>query len=66
MIDKNISLEELLDLIPDAGNYLSKKNIKCLACGEPVWGTLNSESKAKGFSDADIDGFVDDLNKPVE
>jgi len=37
MIDKNISIEDLLDLIPDAGNYLSKKNIKCLACGEPVW-----------------------------
>ena len=62
MIDKNITIEDLVNLIPDSISYMSKKGIKCLACGEPIWGTLKSECKAKGFSDADIDKFVDDLN----
>jgi len=66
MIDKDITIEDLVNLIPDAISYMSKKGIKCIACGDPIWGTLKSESKAKGFSDADIDKFVDDLNKIAE
>ena len=44
MIDEKISIEELVDILPAAVTYLSKKGIKCIACGEPIWGTLLSSS----------------------
>jgi hypothetical protein len=39
-----------------------EKGIKCLACGEPIWGTLESASRDKGFNDSQIAEFVMDLN----
>ncbi len=63
VIDKNITIEELLEIKPESVKYMMEKGIKCLACGEPIWGTLDSASMSKGFSDADIEGFVRDLNK---
>jgi methionine synthase II (cobalamin-independent) len=62
MIDKDILIEDLVREIPTSVTYLMKKNIKCLACGEPIWGTLEDAAKKKGFSDEEIDGFVKDLN----
>ena len=63
MIDKNILIEDLVREIPSAVTYLMKKNIKCLACGEPIWGTLEEAAKKKGFSDEEIAVFVRDLNE---
>ena len=63
MIDKNILIEDLVSRTPKAVGYLMKKNIKCLACGEPLWGTLEQAAKDKGFSDEEIDVFVKDLNE---
>ena len=63
MIDKNILIEDLVTRLPRAVGYLMKKNIKCLACGEPIWGTLEQAARQKGFSDAEIAVFVDELNE---
>ena len=63
MIDKDILIEDLVKRLPKAVGYLMKKNIKCLACGEPVWGTLEQAARQKGFSDAEITVFVDELNE---
>ena len=63
MIDKDILIEDLVKRLPKAVGYLMKKNIKCLACGEPVWGTLEQAARQKGFSDAEIAVFVDELNE---
>ncbi len=61
-ITKEIYIEELVNILPDAVTYLMQHNIQCIACGEPVWGTLESTAQRKGFTDADIEGFVNDLN----
>jgi iron-sulfur cluster repair protein YtfE (RIC family) len=63
MIDKDILIEDLVREVPGAVTYLMKKNIKCLACGEPVWGTLEEAAKKKGFSGEEIDVFVKELNE---
>jgi methionine synthase II (cobalamin-independent) len=62
MIDKNILIEDLVRELPSSVTYLMKKNIKCLACGEPIWGTLEEAAKKKGFSDEEIGVFVKELN----
>ena len=57
------TIEELVDLYPDAVTYLMEKGIRCIRCGEPIWGTLEEAAKEKGFTDKDIQVFVKDLNK---
>jgi hypothetical protein len=63
MIDKTILIEDLVTRAPKAVGYLMRKNIKCLACGEPIWGTLEQAARDKGFSDEDIALFVEELNE---
>ncbi len=63
MIDKHIFIEDLVNRFPESVSYLMSRNIKCLACGEPIWGTLEEAAKEKGFTDADIARFVRELNE---
>lgn len=55
-----------MDLLPDSVTYLMEQGIRCLRCGEPIWGTLESAAKEKGFNDEDIKKFVEELNKMLE
>ena len=60
-ITKDITIEDLVNIKPAAVRYLSEKGIKCIACGEPIWGTLEDAAKEKGFGDKEIKGFIRDL-----
>lgn len=62
MIDKDITIEDLVETIPGSVRYLMEQGIKCIACGEPIWGTLEEAAKEKGFNDEVIRKFVNDLN----
>ena len=61
-ITKDISIEDLVDLKKEAVRYLSEKGIKCIACGEPIWGTLEEAAREKGFGEEEIEDFVKELN----
>lgn len=63
IIDEKIPIEELVEILPASVAYLSKKGIRCIACGEPIWGTLEEAAREKGFGDDEIQGFVSDLNE---
>lgn len=63
IINKNITIEELIEIIPASVRYMSEKGIKCIACGEPIWGTLEDAAKEKGYSDFEIDQFIKDLSE---
>ena len=63
MIDEKISIEELVEILPASVTYLSKKGIKCIACGEPIWGTLEEAALEKGFGKDEIIEFVRELNQ---
>jgi len=60
-LTKDITIEDLVDNVPQAVKYLMHEGIKCIACGEPIWGTLEEAAKEKGFTDTDIEKFVKDL-----
>ena len=62
MIDKTITIEDLVETIPGSVKYLMEQGIRCIACGEPIWGTLEEAAKEKGFNDEDIRKFLSDLN----
>jgi methionine synthase II (cobalamin-independent) len=63
VIEKDILIEELVNGIPESVSYLMKKGIKCIACGEPIWGTLEEAAREKGFSEEEINEFVLELNR---
>lgn len=63
MITKDTTIEELVNEVPGAVKYLMDKGIRCIICGEPIWGTLEEAAEEKGFSQEDIEKFVKDLNE---
>ncbi|HRY99520.1 MAG TPA: hypothetical protein P5550_10745 [Bacteroidales bacterium] len=62
-ITAETSIEELSERLPPSVAYLSEHGIRCIICGEPVWGTLRSAAREKGFAEEAIQGFVEDLRR---
>jgi methionine synthase II (cobalamin-independent) len=65
-ITKEILIEDLVDDYPFSVEFLSKKGIRCLRCGEPIWGSLEEAANEKGFDDGQIQLFVDELKQMAE
>ena len=66
LITKEMWVEEILEKYPTAQEFLSKKNIVCVMCGEPVWGSLKELMQDKDFSDEEIDTIIKELNKFIK
>lgn len=64
-INKEIEIEDLVKILPEAVAYLRVEGIRCLRCGEPIWGSLDDAAKEKGFDDKDVARFVTELNKLI-
>ncbi len=62
LINKDITIEELVSILPQSVQYLMKEGIKCIACGEPIWGTLEEAAYEKKFGVEDVNRFVKELN----
>ncbi len=65
-ISKETEIEDLVQLLPEAVSYLRIEGIRCLRCGEPIWGSLDAAAKEKGFNDIDVGKFVKELNEILE
>ena len=66
VIDRTITIEDLVREHPASVTFLMEKGIKCLVCGEPIWGTLESSAREKGYDDQQIDGLVQELKEYLE
>ena len=63
MIDKNIYIEDLVREYPEVISPLAELGIICIACGEPVWGTLEELVDKKGLNN--LDQIMEQLNKII-
>jgi methionine synthase II (cobalamin-independent) len=63
MITKETTIEEIIEKIPDSVKFLSEKGIRCIICGEPVWGTIYDAAKEKGFNENEIELIIKQLNE---
>ena len=63
IFDKDTTIEQITRDCPRSVRFLMEKGIKCIACGEPIWGTLESAMKEKGFLDSKIEQLVRELNR---
>ena len=62
LIRRDTLIEDLVDAVPQSVGYLLGKGIQVIACGEPIWGTLEEVAKAKGYTDSQVDEIVADLS----
>jgi methionine synthase II (cobalamin-independent) len=62
-ITKDILIEELVNNYRFSVKYLMQQGIRCIMCGEPIWGTLEEAAKEKDFTDEDIQRFVDEMKE---
>lgn len=58
-INRQTSVEELLERYPEAAGFFTKRGIKCIACGAPVWGTL--EELISGVEPDKVDEVLAEL-----
>jgi len=63
MIDKNIYIEDLVRDHPEVISPLAEMGIICIACGEPVWGTLGELVNSKGLN---LDEIVENIKIIIE
>ncbi len=62
-VSKETFIEDLVDKVPGSVQYMMDKGIMCIACGEPIWGTVEEVTRDKGFNDKQIDTMLSDLNR---
>lgn len=61
LIQKDIEIEDLVRNYPASIKFLAEKGIKCIACGEPIWGSLAEAAAEKGMKEEEIDAVVNAL-----
>ncbi|MEJ2593789.1 MAG: DUF1858 domain-containing protein [bacterium] len=60
-ITPGILIEELVENYPFSVRYLMENGIRCIMCGEPIWGTLEEAATEKGYKEKDINRFVKEM-----
>ncbi len=63
-ITPDMEVEDIVKNYPQSVSYLMDRDIICIRCGAPVWGSLRDLLLSKGIDD--IDGFVSELNSYLE
>jgi len=48
-ITQDILIEDLVDAYPESVSILMEYDVQCIACGEPVWGTLGEKIRSKNL-----------------
>lgn len=64
MIDNNIYIEEMVREYPEVISPLAEYGLVCIACGEPVWGTLKELVDKKGLNN--LDEIIGQLNSIIK
>jgi methionine synthase II (cobalamin-independent) len=59
-ISLDIQIEDLAVKYPEAVGFLTRHDVRCIRCGEPIWGTLEELLEEEGI--ADPVAFVEELN----
>ncbi len=61
LVSLDMQIEELVLQFPESVRFLTKHEIRCIRCGEPLWCTLGELLEEEGVDDPQA--LVDKLNK---
>ena len=64
-ISRDSYIEDIVINYPEAVEPLMRHGIKCIECGEPIWGTVAEAAEDKGLSEEKLQSAIDDINKLV-
>lgn len=60
-ITPDMPVEDLVRMFPEAVGFLTRKGIRCIRCGEPLWCTIGELLEEEAVPDPQ--NMIDDLNK---
>jgi methionine synthase II (cobalamin-independent) len=63
VINENTTIEEIVREYPELIRPLMQYGIKCVMCGEPIWGTLKENAQEKGIKN--LSEILVDLNSII-
>jgi methionine synthase II (cobalamin-independent) len=63
-INLDTQIEDLATAYPESVKFLIRSGVRCIRCGEPVWGTLGELLKGTGIEDPDA--LVIELNAYIQ
>lgn len=63
-ISLDIHIEDLAAEYPEAVGFLIRHGVRCIRCGEPIWGTLRELLEESGIINPEA--LVDELNVYVQ
>lgn len=64
MISRDIYIEDLVEEYPKLVIPLKKYGIACIACGEPIWGTLGEQMDRKSIKNQDE--IINEMNQLID
>ncbi len=57
-------VEELVERFPGAVGFLTRRGVRCIRCGEPLWCTLGELLEEEGVESPRL--LVEELNRYIE
>lgn len=63
-ISLEIQIEDLAIEYPEAVGFLIRHGVRCIRCGEPVWGTLSELLEEVAIEDPQ--SLIDELNAYIQ
>ena len=63
-IEATTTIEDIVNDYPELIRPLKEYGITCVACGEPIWGTLEENAKEKGIKN--LATIINLLNKMIQ
>jgi hypothetical protein len=62
-IEANTTIEDIVKDYPELIRPLREYGIQCVACGEPIWGTVQDNAIAKGIGN--LETILEELNRII-
>ncbi len=65
-ITEDMLVADLVAAYPFSVAFLASRNLHCIICGEPVWGTVEELARDKHFTREQIAEMISDLKTEAE
>ena len=62
-ITSDMTIENLVQLYPVSVKFLMEKGIRCMRCGEPIWGSIGEAAIEKGYSHDALPELIEELKR---
>lgn len=66
MINKTMSIGEIIQIFPDSVEIMMSRGLHCVGCHVASWESLEEGCRGHGMSDDIIDSIVKEINDKLE